>query len=134
MLRDPADTALQRQVSARLAQLAADTTNGIVKVWTHAEAKSLGGMPDASFVIAMRPPYRVSGVTRGPLLRNVRPGGTHGYAPDVAAMDAIFIATGPGIKPGQDLGKIDMRDIAPTVAALLGLTMPNVEGHNVLAR
>ena len=134
MLRDPADTALQQQVGDRLAQLAADTANGIAKIWTRAEAASLGGMPDASFVIAMRPPYRVSGVTTGPLLRSVRAGGTHGYAPDVAAMDAIFIAVGPGIKSGLDLGKIDMRDVAPTVAALLGLPMPGVEGRNVLAR
>lgn len=134
MLRDPADTALQRQVGAKLTQLAADTMNGIAKIWTRAEAKSFGGMPDASFVIAMRPPYRVSGVTRGQLLRDVRPGGTHGYAPDVSAMDATFIAVGPGIKAGLDLGRIDMRDIAPTVAALLGLPMPNVEGRNVLAR
>ena len=134
MLRDPADTALQRQVGAKLTQLAADTANGIAKIWTRADAKLLGGMPDASFVIAMRPPYRVSGVTRGPLLRDVRPGGTHGYAPDVGAMDATFIAVGPGIQEGLDLGKIDMRDIAPTVAALLGLKMPNVEGRNVLDR
>lgn len=134
MLRDPADTALERQVGAKLAQLAADTANGIAKVWTRAEAKSLGGMPHASFVIAMRPPYRVSGVTRGPLIRAVRAGGTHGYSPDVTAMDATFIAVGPGIQAGLDLGKIDMRDIAPTVAALLGLTMPNVDGRNVLTR
>jgi len=134
MLRDTADTALARQVGAKLNQLAADTANGIAKIWTRAEAKALGGMPDAAFVIAMRPPYRVSGVTRGPLLRSVRPGGSHGYAPDVSAMDAIFIAAGPGIAAGRDLGKIDMRDIAPTVAALLGLTMPNVEGRNVLPR
>ena len=134
MLKNPADSALQRQVGAKLAQLAADTANGIAKIWTRAEAKSLGGMPDAHFVIAMRPPYRVSGVTRGPLVRSVRAGGSHGYAPDVTAMDAIFIAVGSGVPPGRDLGKIDMRDIAPTVAALLGLTMPNVEGRNILAR
>lgn len=134
MLRDPADTALQQQVAAKLTQLAGDTANGIAKIWTRAEAKALGGMPDASFVVAMRPPFRVSGVTRGPLLRDVRPGGTHGYAPDVSAMDATFIAVGPGIAAGRDLGKIDMRDIAPTVAALLKLNMPNVDGRNVLFR
>jgi hypothetical protein len=49
-------------------------------------------------------------------------------------MDAIFIAVGPGVARGRDLGKIDMRDVAPTVAALLGLAMPNVEGRNVLRR
>lgn len=134
MLRDPADSALRRRVADRLAAFAADSAHGIARVWTRAEATTLGGMPDASFVIAMRPPYRVSGVTRGPLLRDVRPGGTHGYAPDVAAMNASFIAAGPGIPAGVDLATIDMRDIAPTVAALLNLVMPNVEGRNILVR
>jgi hypothetical protein len=68
------------------------------------------------------------------LVRDVRRGGTHGYPPDVTEMDATFIAVGPGIPAGRDLGKIDMRDIAPTIAAMLGLKMPNVEGRNVLAR
>lgn len=134
MLRDTADTALSRRVAARIAELAADTAHGIARVFTRSQAAALGGMPEARFVIAMRPPYRVSGVTRGPLMRDVRAGGTHGYSPDVTAMDATFIAVGPGIKAGLALGKIDMRDIAPTVAALLGLPMPNVEGRNVLAR
>ncbi|MGH7711813.1 MAG: alkaline phosphatase family protein, partial [Gemmatimonadaceae bacterium] len=134
MLRDPADSALQRTVGARLAALAADTGHGIARVFTRADAAALGGMPDASFVISMQPPYRVSGVTRGALVRDVRAGGTHGYAPDLRAMDATFIAAGPGIAAGLSLGKIDMRDIAPTVAALLGVPMPNVEGRNVLAR
>jgi predicted AlkP superfamily pyrophosphatase or phosphodiesterase len=134
ILRDPNDSALMRQVGSKLRQLAADSAHGIARLLTRQETASLGGMPDASFVITMRPPYRVSGVTRGALVRDVRPGGTHGYPPDASAMDATFIAVGPGIRPGRDLGKIDMRDIAPTVAALLGLTMPNVEGRNVLTR
>lgn len=132
MLRDPSDSALARQVGAKLRQLAADTVHGIAHVLTRREAVALGGMPDASFVLTMRPPYRVSGVTRGALVRAVRPGGTHGYPPDNGAMNATFIAMGPGIPAGRDLGQIDMRDIAPTVAALLGLTLPNVEGRNVL--
>ncbi len=134
MLRDTADTALSRRVRERLSALAADTANGIARLWTRDEAATLGGMPDATFAIGMRPPYRVSGVTRGPLLRDVRPGGTHGYPPDVAAMNATFIAAGSRISAGVDLGTIDMRDIAPTVAALLGLPMPNVDGRNVLNR
>jgi predicted AlkP superfamily pyrophosphatase or phosphodiesterase len=133
MLREPSDSSVTRQVGDLLRRLAADTAHGIAHVWTRAEAVALGGMPDASFVIAMRPPYRVSGVTRGALVRDVRPGGTHGFPPDLSAMDASFIAVGPGIA-ARDLGRIDMRDIAPTVAALLGLTMTNVEGRNVLSR
>lgn len=131
MLRDTSDTTLERGVGELLQRLAADSSHGIARVYTRAEARSLGGMPDASFVVTMRPPYRVSGVTRGALMRDVRPGGTHGFPPSLGAMDATFIVVGAGIAP-RDLGEIDMRDIAPTVAALLRLPMPNVEGRNVL--
>jgi predicted AlkP superfamily pyrophosphatase or phosphodiesterase len=133
MLRDTTDTTLERHVASLLERLAADTAHGIARVLGRSQARSLGGMPQATFVITMRPPYRVSGVTRGALVRDVRPGGTHGYAPDVAAMDAIFIAVGPAVAP-RDLGRIDMRDIAPTAAALLGLPLPDAEGRDVLRR
>jgi len=134
VLRDTTDQTTKERVAALLNHLAADTAHGIARVLSRTEAMALGGMPDAAFVITMRPPYRVSGVTRGALLRDVRPGGTHGYPPDERAMDASFIVVGPGITAGRDLGRIDMRDIAPTVAALLGLALPNAEGRNVLAR
>jgi arylsulfatase A-like enzyme len=47
-------------------------------------------------------------------------------------MDAAFFIVGPGIPAGRRLGQIDMRDIAPTLADLLGLQIPNVEGRSVL--
>jgi hypothetical protein len=34
---------------------------------------------------------------------------------------ASFFIAGPGIKPGLDLGSIDMRSIAPTLARCLGV-------------
>ena len=44
-------------------------------------------------------------------------------------LDGVFIASGYGIKPGKKLGKIRNRDVAPTIAELLGLSLPNAEGH-----
>lgn len=55
--------------------------------------------------------------------------GTHGYLASDPELDGIFIASGYGIKPGTKLGKIRNRDVAPTVAELLGVPLPNVEGH-----
>ena len=49
-------------------------------------------------------------------------------------MDATFLLAGPGIPRGRDLGRVDMRDVAPTLAALLGLSLPAAEGRNVLGR
>jgi hypothetical protein len=44
-------------------------------------------------------------------------------------MDASFFAAGPGVPAGRDLGRIDMRDIAPTLAGLLGVRLRDAEGR-----
>ena len=54
--------------------------------------------------------------------------GTHGQRPVHADNAAFFLAAGAGIARGRDLGVIQSRDVAPTVARTLGLTMDNVEG------
>jgi predicted AlkP superfamily pyrophosphatase or phosphodiesterase len=55
--------------------------------------------------------------------------GTHGYLASDPELDGIFLAWGYGIKPGTQIGKIRNRDVAPTIAELLGVPLPNVEGH-----
>jgi hypothetical protein len=47
-------------------------------------------------------------------------------------MDATFLVAGPGVATG-DLGRIDMRDVAPSLAALLGLRLPDAEGVDRLS-
>jgi predicted AlkP superfamily pyrophosphatase or phosphodiesterase len=55
--------------------------------------------------------------------------GTHGNSPKNPLLDATFVAYGAGIKPGVKLGRIRSVDVAPTMAAVLGLKMENVEGR-----
>jgi hypothetical protein len=47
-------------------------------------------------------------------------------------MDSTFLIAGPGIPVGRSLGPIDMRDIAPTLATILGIRLAEAEGHDVL--
>ncbi len=54
--------------------------------------------------------------------------GAHGADPELPEMRATFVAWGVGIRPGAQLGDIDNRDVAPTVAHALGLNMTDVEG------
>ena len=44
-------------------------------------------------------------------------------------MKAIFIAWGAGIRAGARLPEINMTDIGPTAAALLGFRMESVQGR-----
>ena len=55
--------------------------------------------------------------------------GTHGYLNSDAEMQAIFLAWGNGIRRGVRLDHISNLDVAPTIAALLGIEMTNVTGH-----
>lgn len=55
-------------------------------------------------------------------------GGTHGYLNSDPELDGIFIASGAGIKRGVVLPRMANLDVAPTIAKLLKLEIPNVEG------
>jgi predicted AlkP superfamily pyrophosphatase or phosphodiesterase len=54
--------------------------------------------------------------------------GSHGYDSHLPEMRAVFVACGAGIRPGVKLGVINNTSVAPTIAKLLDLEMPNVEG------
>lgn len=56
----------------------------------------------------------------------------HGYLPDSPAMRAAFIIAGPGIPAARDLGVIDQRAVAPTLARVLGVRLSNAEAEALL--
>lgn len=54
--------------------------------------------------------------------------GSHGHDTSLPNLHATFVAWGAGIKPGSTVGEISNTDVAPTVAKLLGVEMPGVDG------
>jgi predicted AlkP superfamily pyrophosphatase or phosphodiesterase len=50
--------------------------------------------------------------------------GSHGFSPQYPEMRAAFLIAGTGIARHRDLGVIDMRQVAPTVAQLLNVRLP----------
>jgi predicted AlkP superfamily pyrophosphatase or phosphodiesterase len=66
---------------------------------------------------------------------SVNYGGTHGYLNSDPELDGIFIASGNGIKKGVVMERMTNLDIAPTIARLLDLKLPQADGralHEVL--
>ncbi|HWO01274.1 MAG TPA: ectonucleotide pyrophosphatase/phosphodiesterase [Blastocatellia bacterium] len=133
MLRNENDDEARNKAAEVLNRLASDAASGVAKVVDRAGARAMGGFPDAALVVALKPGYRLGSKLQGPVTATVRSGGTHGYAPDVTEMNSSFFIAGPGIAAGRDLGQIDMRDIAPTLAGFLGVALPMAEGHNLAA-
>ena len=134
MLKEPDNEDVKRRVGEVLRQLAADAASGIDRLFEREEAKRMGGFPEAAFVVTMKKGYRLGNSLDGAVRVGGRVGGTHGFAPTLAEMNASFFLIGPQIPANKNLGLIDMRDIAPTLAGLLGLTMPTAEGRDVLKK
>ena len=81
-------------------------------------------------LLAAKPGYSFSGATGGAVTAAVpQQAGSHGYLASDPDLDAIFIASGYGIKPGTKLERAWTMDVAPTVAKLLGLNLPKATGH-----
>lgn len=55
--------------------------------------------------------------------------GTHGYDPNQAGLHGTFVAWGAGIQAGAKPGTISNTDVAPTMAELLGLKIPDADGQ-----
>lgn len=126
MLHDPADQKTRDEVHAVLMRLASDPANGVAQVLDKKEFAALGGFPNAEFILALKPGYTFGGAFSGKLIIDLpKTLGTHGYLPSFPEMHASFFAMGKGIAEGRDLGTIDMRQIAPSVAAILGVELPS---------
>lgn len=127
MLADPGDAAVRAATAALLAKLAADPANGIDRVLSGQEVAQRGGFPDAAFLVAFKIGYELGYAFGGELVSPPANGGMHGYLPDEPQMRASFFLAGPGVTAGTDLGEIDMRRIAPTLARILGVSLPRAE-------
>ena len=69
----------------------------------------------------------------GAVVEPHEPAGTHGLLPELPEMDSAFIIAGRGVPRGRVVDRIDMRDIAPTLASLAGVSLPRAEGRDLLS-
>jgi len=81
-------------------------------------------------LLAAKPGYFFSSDLGKNFVSNVI-GGTHGFLSSDPQMQAIFLAWGEGISRGIQLSNITNRDVAPTIARLLGLELPSAQGHAI---
>lgn len=131
-LKRPDDPALKAKVAALLARLAARPELGVNRVIDAGEIARMGGTPQASFWIDFKPGYGGGDDPRAPTVAPSVEKGEHGYFPEHPQMRATFILAGPGVAAKGPLGEVDMRDIAPTLAKILGVALPTAEGKPLL--
>lgn len=132
VLKDPGDKETLGQVRELLAKVASDPANGVDRILEGEALHERGGYPPASFFVGLKPGWRTGATADGPVLSKTKPGGTHGGLPDLADLQAAFFLVGPGVPAGRSLGVIDMRDIAPTLAHEVKLSLPSADGKILL--
>jgi predicted AlkP superfamily pyrophosphatase or phosphodiesterase len=79
--------------------------------------------------------YAFGDTAAGDLPFNEKPErkGSHGHDPNLPELRASFVAWGAGIKKGVKLGDIENTAVTPTIAELLGLDMPGLDGKPLSA-
>jgi predicted AlkP superfamily pyrophosphatase or phosphodiesterase len=109
------------------------TLPGVEHVYTNAEARAIG-IPDEAdtdqapqLYLTAAAGYAFEDAVSGPVEKTITAHGAHGYANTMREMQALFVASGAAIKPGIALGNIDNLRVAPTIAKILGVTLPDAK-------
>lgn len=131
-IRDGADRA---KVTAKVKKAFRDV-EGIMSVVTADEFSKYGVAdpkvdPHAPDIILFaKEGYSLGDTAAGQLPFKDKPErkGSHGHDPNIPNLRATFVAWGVGIKPGSKLGDISNVDVAPTIAAVLGVPLPDTDG------
>jgi predicted AlkP superfamily pyrophosphatase or phosphodiesterase len=131
VLKRPDDHALQAKVASLLAALKADPDMGIAEILDRQAVARGGGSKRMSFLIAFRPGFEAGHDPRAAKQTASTYKGMHGYLPSDPAMRSSLFVEGPGIARHGNLGQIDMRSIAPSVARILGVKLAGAEAEAV---
>lgn len=133
-LREQEDAASRQKLEQILTRLAKDPESGIAQLLDREEAVGRGGFPEADFVLVSKPGYEIRDQAAGPYLtEQLHQRAQHGYSEELPEMRAVFLITGAGIPAAHDMGALNLIDIAPTLAEVMGFTLPQAEGVSRMA-
>ncbi len=97
-------------------------TGAVQEVIDRQKLAALEADPDAELMLDAAPGFYFSDRMDGPAVRDsAKDRGTHGHLPTRAGLEAAFIAVGREIAAGRNLGRVSLKQIAPTLARLMGL-------------
>lgn len=125
-LRDPNDHKAVEEVREILENLPVSVKK-LFRVVERDELDRIGANPNTPIALAASPIAVMSSAFNGPAV-GAASGGSHGHFPYFRNMETGLVAWGSGIKGEVHTPLVGMEDIAPIIAALLGLDFHAVHG------
>ncbi|WKY44959.1 ectonucleotide pyrophosphatase/phosphodiesterase [Eubacteriaceae bacterium ES2] len=125
------DPTITRAVKDLIDQAITDGQCGIEKCFDEVDmARFHTAAPNAAMMVEARVGTAFSDSLEGPIVYNLgeKKYATHGYDPNKVGYRCNFVAAGPGIKKNFELDEIQMVDIAPSMAQMLGLSFYECDG------
>ncbi|MFY0253836.1 alkaline phosphatase family protein [Chitinophaga sp. 30R24] len=125
-LKDNKDVATRNKVISLLKALPADQQQ-LFQLADRQQLDAVGADPHAALALAAAKGVTISGTDKGELVKAAK-GGTHGYFPNFKEIQTGFVAFGAGINSGTHIQEMNVIDVAPLIAQLLGLSL-TADGH-----
>lgn len=132
VLRDPNDKETAQKLSAIFNRIASADNGPINRVLNREDIKRMQSIPTAALMLDAAPGYAFGEELSGPEVHDSKDyHGTHGHLPARLEMRSSLIVYGAGARVGAKMALARMIDIAPTAAALLGLSFTDAEGRAI---
>ena len=125
-LRDSSDHDAVDRVRAALLALPTEVRS-LFRIVESAELRERGADPASPLALAAAPGVYLDGATAGEAIGE-RSGGAHGYFPDLEEVHTGFVAWGAGVDTPRTIDGMILTDVAPVVAALLGIDFHAPDG------
>jgi predicted AlkP superfamily pyrophosphatase or phosphodiesterase len=97
-------------------------TGAVGEIVDRAKLETLSADPDAEMMLDAAPGFYFSDRFDGPVVRpSLKDRGTHGHLPTRQGLEAMFVAAGPEVAPGKNLGRLTLVQVARALIHLAGL-------------
>lgn len=127
------DKNVKKQALAILYKAAKEEEMGIEKIYTKEELKRFHTSSVSEYMLEAKIGYCFDDSLDGSMVTDLKKENctyaTHGYSPEKSEYRCGFVVSGKCIKKEHQLGEIEMVDIAPTMAAILGIDFGNCDGR-----
>ena len=126
-----ADKTARDRVYGILQSLKSRPDCGIDAIFNRRDIRKLRLRDSMDYMLEAARGYYFTNTKRGKLIEPAEDNqkSSHGYLPTRQGYQPLLLAFGAGIKQGMSLTNVRMIDLAPTMANLLGLDMPGLEGR-----